>query len=121
MFVVYQRAVECMNDLKILTFFQKSFSVKFPQNLSAYSNYEYLQLKNTNFAINASGNSAKKLLILLRVQRGRLTLSPSPPHVSFRHLESQTRIYVKMEAMLMSRFNRLYGTSHKIKPLSRFH
>ena len=33
-----------------------NFSVKFSQNLSTYSNHEYLQVKNTNFAINASVN-----------------------------------------------------------------
>ena len=50
--------------LKNLTFFSKNhFPVKFSQDLSTYSNHEYLQVKNTSVVISASGNPAKNFQI----------------------------------------------------------
>ena len=37
------------------------FLIRISENLSTYSYYECLQLKNTEFAVNASGKSAKNL------------------------------------------------------------
>ena len=43
------------------------FQIKNSENLSAYSSHECIQLKNTTFAINAIGNSAKNFEVLLGV------------------------------------------------------
>ena len=41
-------------------FFSKiQFLKKLAENLSTYSNYEFLQIKNKKIAINAIGNAAK--------------------------------------------------------------
>ena len=43
--------------IKILNFFPKNyFYIKFSENLSTHSDYECLELKNTKFTINDSGN-----------------------------------------------------------------
>ena len=46
------------------------------KHLSTYCNPEFLQIKNTSFAMNASGKAAKKFGIWLRVLRGKLILEP---------------------------------------------
>lgn len=44
------------------------------QNLSTYSDQKYFQIKYTNLAIIASGNSVKYFLNLLKILRGKLPL-----------------------------------------------
>ena len=48
-----------LEKIKTLTFSKTYFSIQISQNLSASSHYESIQLWNTIFAINVSGNSAK--------------------------------------------------------------
>ena len=70
LFQTYPCFLEKKNN--ILIFSSKTYFLieKFSENLSKYSNYECLQVKITKYAINASGNSAKKPLNLLGVLRG---------------------------------------------------
>ena len=104
----------------ILTFFKNLFfDINFWKKLSTYSNYECLQLKNTKSTVNASRNSAKKRLNLLRDLRMKLTLGPPPP-ISFHHLRSARGAFMlNMEAIPTSHFIRLHVTSNIIKPLPR--
>ena len=56
--------------LILKTYFSKEIS----QNLSTYSDQKYFQIKYTNLAIIASGNSVKYFLNLLKILRGKLPL-----------------------------------------------
>ena len=53
--------------------------MKVSEKLSTYSNNEFLQLKNTKFAIITIKKPAKNFETLLRVLWGKLTLEP--PHM----------------------------------------
>ena len=61
-------------------FFSKiQFLKKLAENLSTYSNYEFLQMKNKKNRGKCHRKRSKKLLNLLRVLGGKLTLAP--PHM----------------------------------------
>ena len=66
----------CWENSEFWLFFTY-FSVKFSQNFSTYSNQEYLQVKKYRLSDRCLKKFSKKLLNLLRVLRGKLTLGPS--------------------------------------------
>ena len=63
-----------LKQSKLRLFFSNYFMFKNSETLSTYSIYEFLQLKNTKFAINASEKSVKNFENLLRVPWGKLNL-----------------------------------------------
>ena len=72
-FLIFNFSLTFWKSLFIDFFSKTYFSIEIFRKFSTYFNHECLQFENAKFEINASGNSAKKLLYLLRALKEKLT------------------------------------------------